>query len=170
MRDLLDGADLSYLDAGTAVVSLLHKKILVPMTHRQIAEIIRPQKVKKGAAVGFFVIILMLALLSTAGYYRFLALPGQIDAGRSYVARMFKEATLSDLESIRYSMQIFHLQNGRLPKSIDSLETSGIADGKQLTDRWGRPFHYERKGNSFVLYSLGPEEFISGDEIYLPKK
>lgn len=168
VRDLMDGADLSYLDAGSSLVSLLKKKILVPMTHKQVAGAMRPHKVKK-SPVGFLALLLTIALLGAAGYLRFLY-PPYVTGVKTFVAEQFKKSTVSDMESIKYSLQIFHMQNGRLPTNLGELEASGLADDGRLTDRWGREFQYERKANSFVLYSLGPDQYEKGDEIYLPKK
>lgn len=168
VRDLMDGADLSHLDAGISLVSLLKKKILVPMTHKQVSETMRPHKVKK-SPVGILAVLLAIFLLGAVSYLRFLY-PPDLTGIKTFVAEQFEKRTLSDMESIRYSLQIFQMQNGRLPTNLGELEASGIASPGRLTDRWGRKFQYERKAKSFVLYSLGPVEYGKGDEIYLPKK
>ncbi|MFQ5431133.1 MAG: DUF4388 domain-containing protein [Nitrospinota bacterium] len=167
VTDLLDGADLSYLDAGNAVVSLIKKKILIPMTHKQIADMMRPQKVKKGAALGYLIVLLTLSLFSAGVYYRCVTLPDRLESLKSSVAGVFEKNTQSDLQSIRYSIQLFYVQNGRLPKNIDGLKRSRLADDRQFMDRWGRPIKYEKKKNSFRLYSTGPNEFIKEDDISL---
>jgi hypothetical protein len=67
--------------------------------------------------------------------------------------------TQSNLEFLAKEIASYRQQTGHLPASLGDLEavkkmTVLIDNGRPL-DRWHRPLHYEVKGESYELYSLG---------------
>jgi len=97
-------------------------------------------------------------------------------AGRSEQAKA--AAAKADIESsIALGLDMFELDNGSYPDSLDALlaKPSSGADNwhgpylkKKPVDPWGRGYMYKRPGihnSDYDLYSLGPDGSESADDI-----
>ncbi len=71
---------------------------------------------------------------------------------------------LNDFEIIKNAIALYESTKGELPQSLNELAPEYI---KVLpSDPWGRPYRYERNGNSFTLISSGKDGiFGTSDDI-----
>lgn len=167
IRDLVDMADLSHYDSGSAIVSLLQKRILAPIQRKQVSKSIRPKSGKSFAFVGYLLALFLAVAVGLAGHYRYKSLPLQIGAVRSLMKNNFSATSSSRMKEVLYALKAYYLQNGKHAGSLGELIGSDMLDSCFAKDPWGRDFQYKKRGNSFVIYSLGPEQFVKGDEIFL---
>ncbi len=85
----------------------------------------------------------------------------------------FAEAAQSELNDLVKSVEFYKLQNGAYPDSLQQIDTKGsftiIYDplsSKKLTDNQ-QPFHYSKKGNKYLLFSVGEDgKPNTSDDIY----
>ncbi|GMT42759.1 MAG: hypothetical protein IEMM0002_1170 [bacterium] len=166
VRDLMDRADLSWFDAGSAIVSLLQKKILAPMTRKQFSAEMRPRAGKTPVA-GFLALVLLTIAAGLAGYYCYVNFPGRFDAGKTLIGGNFTSDAQSGLKNVYYALKAFYGQTGGHAGSLDELVSKNILSQRCITDPWGRAFQYEKRDSYFVIYSLGPEQYVKGDEVFL---
>ena len=167
VNDIMDSANLSYFDAGNAIASLLQKKILTPLSRREVAAAIRPEEKKKGSLSAYLVLLVALAVAGASGYYRYITLPERIESAKALVESVFESKTQKDLHNLLYRFQVYYSRTGRHATNPDELKTAGLANECLLTDRWGNRFQYALKGKYFTLYSMGPDPFARNDDIYL---
>lgn len=84
-------------------------------------------------------------------------------------------ATRASISAISTQIDVFQLDTGRLPSSLDELinEPSGVSNwngpyirggSEALQDAWGTPFQYEREGNSYRISSAGPSQQMGTDD------
>ncbi len=86
-------------------------------------------------------------------------------------------ATRASIAAIGTQVDVFQLDTGRLPNSLDDLinQPGGVANwngpyirggASALQDAWGTPFTYRREGNSYQIISAGPDgQMGTGDDI-----
>ena len=86
-------------------------------------------------------------------------------------------ATRASIAAISTQVDVFQLDVGRLPNSLDELinQPSGAANwngpyirggSAALQDAWGTPFTYRREGNTYTIASAGPDQQMgTGDDI-----
>lgn len=65
--------------------------------------------------------------------------------------------TVNRIEDLRTSIRIYYLEKGEYPPSLKALVTEGSKKDINILDPWGREFVYERKNDSYEIYSAGPD-------------
>ena len=84
-------------------------------------------------------------------------------------------ATRASISAISTQIDVFQLDTGRLPNSLDELinQPSGVSNwngpyirggSAALADAWGTPFRYTREGNSYRISSAGPSQQMGTDD------
>ena len=84
-------------------------------------------------------------------------------------------ATRASIAAISTQVDVFQLDVGRLPNSLDELihQPSGAANWNgpyirggtaALQDAWGTPFTYRREGNTYTIVSAGPSQQMGNTE------
>lgn len=84
-------------------------------------------------------------------------------------------ATRASIAAISTQVDVFQLDVGRLPNSLDELinQPSGVSNwngpyvrggSAALADAWGTPFRYTREGNSYRISSAGPSQQMGTDD------
>lgn len=107
--------------------------------------------------VGFTLVelLLVIAILGILGTVVVVNFGGESDKAR-------KTATLTSIGAINQAIQIYKMNTGRYPKSLDDL-TVGINDDEpllkadSLNDAWGMPFTYKLDGKKYVIRSAGAD-------------
>lgn len=94
-------------------------------------------------------------------------------AGKGDDARI--KATRASIEGIKAALNVYEVETGRYPGSLDSLinnDGSPNWNGPYLqqktapTDPWGTPFGYVLQEKTFEIRSAGPDKQLgSGDDI-----
>ncbi len=80
-----------------------------------------------------------------------------------------KAATLTSIGAIDQAIQVYKIETGRLPKSLDDL-TAGINDDEPLlkagalNDGWGTPFEYKAEGKKYTIRSAGPDGTMNTED------
>jgi len=64
---------------------------------------------------------------------------------------LMKQVSLTRLERIRYSLQVYFLQNGGFPKDLNYLVLGGLLRSPDLRDPWGREYAYRPLVGGFEL-------------------
>jgi len=64
---------------------------------------------------------------------------------------LIKQVSLTRLERIRYSLQVYYLQNGGFPKDLNYLVLGGLLRSPDLRDPWGREYAYRPLVGGFEL-------------------
>ncbi len=84
-------------------------------------------------------------------------------------------ATITQLNSLKQSVQMYQIRMNTLPQSLDELKDGPSDSAKKAKwtgsiidripdDAWGNPVKYERKGNSFELRSGGLDGQMNTDD------
>lgn len=84
-------------------------------------------------------------------------------------------ATLTQLNSLKQSVQMYQIRLNSLPQSLDELKDGPSDSAKKARwtgpiidripdDAWGNPIKYERKGNGFELRSGGLDGQLNTDD------
>ncbi len=64
---------------------------------------------------------------------------------------LMKQVSLTRIERIRYSLQVYFLQNGGFPKDLNYLVLGGLLRSPDLRDPWGREYSYRPLVGGFEL-------------------
>lgn len=68
-----------------------------------------------------------------------------------------------DVGAIANAVEMYQVKNsGRLPESLDALVPNEIREIRN--DPWGNPYVYVRQGDSFEVYSYGPDKSQGGGD------
>ena len=83
-------------------------------------------------------------------------------------------ATRASIAAIANAIEIYNMDVGRLPSSLDDLITNPGAStwdgpylkgGKQnLLDAWGQPFTYKKDGNGYKVVSAGKDGQVGSED------
>jgi len=85
----------------------------------------------------------------------------------------FAEAAQTELNDLVKSVEFYKLQNGSYPDSLQQIDTKGSftfiydpCSTHKLGDN-EEPFHYSKKGNKYLLFSVGEDgKPNTADDIY----
>jgi hypothetical protein len=88
--------------------------------------------------------------------WRLAARAGETDLLRTYASR-------SRLERIEHALQLFYLDLGALPESLDRLAGAGYLRLEDLEDPWGRPYAFEPGSGGYRLLGGDPSGRASED-------
>ncbi len=83
---------------------------------------------------------------------------GQADEARVKVAK-------ADVANIRNAVEIYRLNNGSYPTSLQEIAGVGKSLRKLPKDPWGKDYHYQVNANAFTLYSTGADGVEGGSGV-----
>ncbi|MCA9516795.1 MAG: type II secretion system protein GspG [Myxococcales bacterium] len=67
---------------------------------------------------------------------------------------------------LRQAVDTYYVANLEVPETLDALVAAGRVQAEKLTDPWGRPYAYERKGpRAFEICSRGADEASDADDV-----
>lgn len=91
------------------------------------------------------------------------------------VEKAQKSAAKQGVAVIEGAIDVYEVDNGKLPDSLQNLMTKGseanwngpyLRKAEGLKDPWGTEYQYTKQGNSYTVVSAGPDlNFGSGDDI-----
>ena len=86
-----------------------------------------------------------------------------------------RNAAKQGIAVIEGAIDVYEVDNGRLPESLQSLMTKGsepnwqgpyLRKAESLKDPWGTEFQYSKQGNMYAVISAGPDlSFGSSDDV-----
>ena len=84
-------------------------------------------------------------------------------------------AAKAGIGAIGTAIDLYEMDNGRLPESLNNLMTKGsepnwngpyLRKAESLKDPWGNDFQYTKQGNVYTVASAGPDgSFGSADDV-----
>jgi hypothetical protein len=80
--------------------------------------------------------------------------PWRLQSGDESVRQLRFYASQVRLEQIDKAIQIFYLDAGSFPKSLEKLAMYGYIDPEDLTDPWGRPYAFGTSPGGYQLVGL----------------
>ncbi len=107
-------------------------------------------------------LLLVIAILGILGSVVVVNFGGAGDKSR-------KAATLTSIGAIEQAIQIYKMETGRLPKTLEDL-TVGINDDEPLlksgalNDAWGLPFDYKVEGKKYTIRSAGADGNLNTED------
>lgn len=122
-------------------------------------------ELKKALCSGFTLVELLL-VVTILGILAAVVIPQVV--GHDEEARI--QATRTSISAIEQSVDIFAMRhNGKLPDTLDELtvgtdEKPGLLKEGTLTDSWGVPFGYSKKGKKFKISSAGPDSEMGTED------
>lgn len=112
---------------------------------------------------------------------RFEATGGEFDVGISVApsgstsrSESHEDTAMSDMNKLSSHIALYRLELGSSPSTLDDLKKSisgyenGVWSGDLPVDPWGHPYHYVAQGESWRLWSSGPDgrdDQGTGDDI-----
>lgn len=127
------------------------------------------KRVARQAEAGFTLIEILLVVV-IIGILAAVAVPKL--SGR--VGQAKQNAASSSIGSIGLAINMYEVDNGKYPDSLQNLVTKGSEDnwnGPYLEkgvpkDPWGHDFQYSKNGNQYTLSSAGPDgSFGTEDDV-----
>lgn len=86
-----------------------------------------------------------------------------------------RNAAKQGIAVIEGAIDVYEVDNGKLPESLQSLMTKGgeanwqgpyLRKAESLKDPWGTEFQYGKQGNMYTVVSAGPDlSFGSADDV-----
>ena len=86
-----------------------------------------------------------------------------------------RNAAKQGISVIEGAIDVYEVDNGKLPESLQSLMTKGgeanwqgpyLRKAESLKDPWGTEFQYGKQGNMYTVVSAGPDlSFGSSDDV-----
>ncbi len=72
--------------------------------------------------------------------------------------------TLNSIRYVAYAIEVYELEDMKLPEKLSELVPGFIEEEQQLMDAWGNPFHYkiDTRNNTFWLASGGSDGQFQG--------
>lgn len=166
--NLLDRADLSHFEACSALVSLMEKRVVTILNTEEAGKQVSEVEGRKTSAVSHAIIVFLAFLLVVIGGMRILNMPLRLAEQKSIFYTFISNYVEQRMEKALYPLQAWYLETGSSPERLDEVIGAGLATSRQMTDTWGRQYMYSLLGDHFTLYSMGPDENHTGDDIQLP--
>lgn len=83
---------------------------------------------------------------------------GQADEAKIKVAK-------SDISNISNAVEIYKLNNGKYPASLNDLVGKGKVFKKEPLDPWQNPYQFSATGDGFTVISTGADGAVGGSGI-----
>ena len=156
---IADRSRVGEFEASKALFNLVNLGVLraVPPQQRSAAAEVEAyarnwkERVRRGAAgvlatVAIAVALAALVLVVTGGgaHGRSALRPVDDNRAERFVSRY-------QLERLRAALEVYRVENGVYPASLDALVESGLARPRDLRYPWSQAYAYRRQGNGYLL-------------------
>jgi hypothetical protein len=156
---IADRSRLGEFEASKALFNLVNLGILAavaPPPRSAAAEVGAYAKgwqarVRRGAAGVLATIVIAVALAALV-----LVVTSDGSAGGAAVRpvddnRVQRYVARYQLDRLRSALEVYRVENGAYPPSLEALVESGLARPRDLRYPWSQPYAYERKGTGYLL-------------------
>ncbi|MFB0518962.1 MAG: DUF4388 domain-containing protein [Acidobacteriota bacterium] len=158
VKDLMDSCGFNDFETCRLLSQLMDKQLIRIKSHE-----VRPSEVKRvrfqiGALTGRFLYLLIIVLL-VVGVLNILRNPlntlTPFSPNTSYMVSTMKESiSRGRMQQIAQSLTVYYLTYERYPTDLSSLVREGFLQSQNLTDPWGRDYHYQLLPDRYLLIGL----------------
>ena len=162
VQDVVDRSSLGEFDTYRMLYELLNRNFIEEVT---LAD--APVQAAAGALGPsafprvLVVLVAVVALLSLLTLHRNPLTPWHLAGAGAQTERLKTFASRGRLERIARSLEVFYLDTGTLPGSLDLLATAGYLSASDLLDPWGRPYAYQLASQGYGVAGRTPGGEIS---------
>lgn len=153
VQDLIDTCRFSEFDTCKALFDLLESGLIETILEKKIKTVDR----QKGAGRLFSIrltpgmraagqailIVAAMVLLATSSWNPLGFSPPPLKNTREMLSRFALASSRARLERIQYGLEVFYLEKGRFPRSLEVLAQGEFLSEKSLLDPWGQKYHFE---------------------------
>jgi len=162
VQDIVDRSSLGEFDTYRMLYELLNRNFveevtLVDAPVQAAAEALGPSLLPR-FLVG---LVAAVGLLSVLTLHVNPLTPWHLSGAGVQTERLKTFASRGRLERIARSLEVFYLDTGSLPASLDALAGGGYLSGSDLLDPWGRPYAYQLAAQGYGLAGRSPKGDIS---------
>jgi hypothetical protein len=175
VMNLVDGSRTAEeINERTALGEFDTYRILADLMTRNLVEEVKRQPVVKRPAeksrlvdlvVRFVLntIIVLAVVMALATLSSNPLAPWRLQSGEESVSQLRLYTSQVRMEQIDKAIQIFYLDAGSFPRSLDRLATYGYLDPAELIDPWGRPYAYGISPGGYQLVGLDGDGEARGE-------
>ncbi len=164
VQEILDCARQGNFESLEAVKSLLRRGIATQSKKKKKDK----ATYKSENALQLFTGIILLAIVVGGFIWQSMLWPQMLEAQKNGIIKVKRIQAVGGLKKIEHDLKVFISINKTVPKKLENLVETGILKKADLIDPWNNPYKLIYKGNSFTLYSTGPDSFLGTDNVYLP--
>lgn len=172
VQAIIDSAGLNEFDTCRILFDLLNRNLIT--TAGRGATIVEPVRIPAASSPSYVPLILV-ALLAVAGAWVHRGNPfgvtGLPAALQAPYDQLLDGISQSRLQRLDQAVRAYHLVHGDLPRTLEELVGSGLADTSDLRDAWARPFHYALTIDGYLLSAVddsGKEDASTAIERVVP--
>jgi len=152
VQDIVDRASLGEFDTYRMLYELLNRNFIEEVTLADAPVQVATGVLGPSALPRILVaLVAALALLSLLTLHLNPLTPWHLSGAGVQTERLKTFASRGKLERIARSLEVFYLDTGSLPPSLDLLATGGYLSRSDLLDPWGRPYAYQLAAQGYGL-------------------
>ncbi len=120
-------------------------------------------------SIGGLATVLIIAAVVVAGViYQLIAWPDGRAASDSGSTKVMIHNSEKGLKKIEHAIKIYIALSREYPDDLNNLVNSGVLQSSDIVDPWGRDYELVITEDRFSLFSHGPDDMTTSDNIYLP--
>jgi hypothetical protein len=158
VQDLVDTSPLGEFDVHRLLYELLTRNLIEEVKVSAVAGVAPEAGVRTAwASIALQVAVVLLAGLGVATLRTNPLTPWRIAERGDETALLKTYASRSRIERLEKGLQIFYLERGGMPQSLDRLAAEGFVPTEDLADPWGRPYGFRVDATGFDLAGRGAQ-------------
>jgi len=166
IRELMDSARQGHFDTLDAIHSLLQSAVLKTTAKKKKTMVSLDHT---GYTTQLVTVAILIALFAGGIYWQLTMMPKSFEIQKAGDIKVKRAQVVADLKKIERGMKTYLALTRKLPDKLQTLVDSGVLLSGELIDPWlhGYQLEYTKNKKRFSLYSRGPDEVLTTDNIYL---
>jgi hypothetical protein len=157
VQAIIDGTGTGEFEVCRVLFDFVNRNLIAPSGKGEVLALEQQEAGVASSIPGYVVAALVVALAGVGLLVQRgspFAVSGLSPAlSRSYEVAV-EEATWSRLLRLQRAAEAWRASHGAPPSTLEELVTAGLVDRSGLKDPRGRPFHYERGGDGYLLSAV----------------